>query len=209
MPTPEIIILGGKPYSGKSSLSRKFINSESLGKIRLLTMGERLRSIAAGEIESKHSKVLKENLNTLKQHNPVPKEIPLEIFEEFVNEDPESLIILDGFPRYPDRLTGFEESLIRLNANVIALCRVDVEDAVVFKRIKEREQRYPDIEEDYEFVNKRITDYRTNMIPTMEHLAKVYPLYLLNGEDKFDHNLEKMINIYKTESKNYKKAFKH
>jgi adenylate kinase family enzyme len=198
----EIIILTGKPYAGKSKLSKTIISENYLSPVipRLLPMGERLRSIAAGDIKSKYNEILSNNIAELKGHVAVPKDIPLGIFEEFVNEKPNTLIILDGFPRYVESVEGFVESIAKLNAKVLAVCHVDVDDELVFSRNKKRKQRYSDVKEDDNFVQKRLQDYYENMLPTINALSKSYDLFVINGGSPLNFKLKEVKRIYHTES---------
>ncbi len=197
----KLIIISGKPYSGKSSLSRELSKKKyGSSSIRSLPMGERLRAIGSGKIHSHYSEMLARNTNALKQHMPVPKEAALGVFEEFITKNAGSLIILDGFPRYPDRLEGFEQSLSDLNASVVAVCRIDIDDETVYKRSEEREQRYSDVPEDFSFVERRLLDYKQNMLPTLNELSKKYPLYILSGTEPIATNLTKILDIIKTET---------
>jgi adenylate kinase family enzyme len=202
MPKTELIIIGGKPYSGKTSLSKLLGENKDIKiPIRVLSMGERLRAIGSGKIKSNYTELLANSTDALKHHFAVPKEAALAIFEEFVAEQPDSLIILDGFPRYPDRLEGFEQSINRLKAKVLAVCRVDVDDSVVFERSKNREQRYADVAEDDSFIQKRLEDYQLNVLPTLNALAHESNLYVLDGTKVFDTNLSKLWEIINSESR--------
>jgi len=197
----ELIVVGGKPYSGKSSISEGLVKKDKTGSIRHLSIGERLRGISSGKIKSIYSDVLKANADDLKKHAPVSKETSLGVFLEFVNEKPAKLILLDGYPRYLNRLEGFNQALKDINATIIAVCRVQVSDEVVHKRSLLREQRYKDTPEDRDFVEKRLNDFKNDSLTVLEILEKEYPSYVLNGLDPVEENITKLQKIYNSNSK--------
>lgn len=131
MKRPELLLIGGKPFSGKSSISRSFVEANSGIVVKHLSMGDRLRAINKGEIASRYSHDLSVDTNDLKAHKPITdKEKPIGVFEEFIEEEPADLYILDAFPRYPDRLNIFKQSVQGMGAKILAVCLVDVPDEV-------------------------------------------------------------------------------
>lgn len=112
MKTPELLIIGGKPFSGKSTISRTYA-AQSNNTIKHLSMGERLRAISKGEVSSHYSEALAKSEGALKAHDPVAKELPIAVFEEFIREESPDLVLLDAFPRYPDRLDLFRRAVNR------------------------------------------------------------------------------------------------
>ena len=153
MNTPELILVGGKPFSGKSTISRAYSQTEIDRVVKHLSMGDRLRAIGKGEIPSQFSDILCQSEKQLKAHSPVSKEIPIGVFEEFLEEEPADLVILDAYPRYQNRLDDFKESIQRVGTKVLAVCRIDVSDTVVLERSTSRAQRYEDVLEDKIFVD--------------------------------------------------------
>ena len=204
MQTPEIIVVGGKPYSGKSSVSSALVELDKSGRARHLSIGAQLRAISAGEVASKYSAELADSAETLKNHKPVNKDVSLGVFREFIESEPADIIILDGFPRYPDRMDGFNEAIEEIGAKIIAVVLIDVEDSLVHKRSSSRTQRYKDVVEDSTFIDSRIKDFRNNSFPVIEILSKRYPFYKINGDRPLSENIEDFINIYKENSLVYK-----
>jgi len=200
----DLLIIGGKPYAGKTTLS------ESVGETRgasnpthHLPMGERLRGIAAGQIPSKYFEEVSASTEALKRHDPVPKDVTIDVFEEFIGLHPEGgLTILDGFPRFPDRLHGFQESVKRIGARVLAVCHLDVLDEVVFQRNEDegREQRYADVDEGRPFLEERLRRFRAETLPTMRALALDYPIYRLEGTRSIEANTAELIDIIESNS---------
>lgn len=182
MSAPEIIILGGPPCSGKTTIGRKFAALETEGVVKHLSMGDHLRAIRAGEIDSRFSDALIDSSQQLKDHAPVPAEVPIGVFEEFIETEQPDLLVLDGFPRYPERVAAFRKSVEHINGNILAICKIAVPDELVHKRYAERPQRFEDVEEDRALIEKRLNDYRSNASPALDSLAADgYPRFKLDG----------------------------
>ncbi len=198
MSNPNLVLIGGKPYSGKSSIAAAAAKMDQSGRTRHLSMGDQLRAIGAGEVESAYSNVLKANTEELKSHAPVSSETAIGVFMEFVQAKPADVIIIDGFPRYPDRVEGFRQAVKKLSTNILAVCRVEVPDSVVHERSKERQQRFNDVEEDVVFVEKRLNDYRTNALPVLDILSFDYLEYRLDGRETIEENATALTTIIAT-----------
>jgi len=194
---PELLLIGGKPFSGKSSISRAFVDGNIDVVVRHLSMGDRLRAINKGEVESRYSNDLATDTSDLKAHKPIAdKEKPIGVFEEFIEQEPADLYILDAFPRYPDRLDAFRESIQGMGARILAVCLVDVPDELSIERSKGRAQRYDDVEEDEVFVRKRLDDFRAGAMPVLAELSRDYPYYVLDGTKPITDNVAALDRIY-------------
>jgi adenylate kinase family enzyme len=201
MSAPELIVLNGVLCSGKSTISRALVAMESEHTVRHLPMGERLRGIASGDIPSAYAPNVEEDIDSLKQHTQIhDPNLPIAVFEEFIDEEPSDLVILDGFPRYPDRLAGFRESIKSMGANLLAACEVHVPVHVVRERNSLREQRYVDIEENESFIQKRLVEYQAGPALVMEALAAEYPYYQMDGTQLIEDNVATLNGIYTAHS---------
>ena len=198
MNTPELLVIGGKPYSGKSTISKAFVEFDGDKVISHLSMGERLRAISCGAIASRHTALVSNSAQQLKNHAPVPAEAPILVFEEFVDENPSDLIVLDGFPRYMNRLQTFKESAQRLGTNIIAVCKVNVGTEVIYERSHDRGQRYEDIAENVAFIDRRLAEFRDGPLQVITALSKEYPYYELDGTLPINRNADALQDIYRT-----------
>jgi adenylate kinase family enzyme len=201
MSAPELIVLNGVPYSGKSTVSRALVASETEIKVRHLPMGETLRAIASGKISSNHASELANNMSNLKNHTQVKNpDLPILVFEEFIDQEPADLVLLDGFPRYPDRIEGFRQSIKKVGSKLLAVCEVNIPVNVVRVRNQGREQRYEDVEENEVFIQNRLAEYEVGPAIAMETLALEYPYYQLDGTQPIKDNVSTLGGIYSAHS---------
>ena len=131
MKNTEIILLGGAPGSGKSSIAKRVVERNTPQGIRHLSIGDLKRSIVAGEIPSAFAELLQQREHPDRKTGAAPSEAMTGIMEEFILAQPENLTIVDGFPRYMDRVVPFKESMHKIGANVLALCVVKVDESIL------------------------------------------------------------------------------
>ena len=197
MKSPELLLIGGKPFSGKSSISKSFAEANSGIVVKHLSMGDRLRAINRGEVVSRYSDDLSVDTNNLKAHKPIAdREKPIGVFEEFIEQEPADLYILDAFPRYPDRLGIFNRSIQGMGAKILAVCLVDVPDEISLARSKGRAQRYGDVKEDEAFVRGRLQDFDSGAMPVLTTLSQDYPYYVIDGTQSIESSVAELNRIY-------------
>jgi adenylate kinase family enzyme len=122
-----------------------------------------------------------------------PSEAMTGIMEEFILAQPNGLTIVDGFPRYMDRVMPFRESMQRIGANVLALVIVDVDEKVLLERLTGRTTR---VGQKVQNPAERLADHRDNIIPTLDALALDYPTYVLDGALAIEESATALLGIY-------------
>jgi adenylate kinase family enzyme len=193
MSSPELLLLGGPPWSGKTSIAKSAVDQKQDKDYGHLSIGDLKRSITSGERESKFKDLLEQRTNLSKYHAVINKDAVLGIFEEYLEEHGNSLTIVDGFPRYPDRLAPFKTSVKKMGAKVIAFCEVKIERAVLLERSKIPRPGRP-LPSDLE-VEQRLADHYEVVAPTLLQLCENYPRYNLDGNLPVQINAEKLLNI--------------
>ncbi len=193
MHNPEIMLLGGAPGTGKSSIAKKAVEISVSPVIRHLSIGDLKRSIVSGETPSAYAEMLKQREHPSRKTGAAPSEAMTGIMEEFILAKPEGLTIVDGFPRYMDRLEPFKESMQRIGANVLAVCVVDVDESLLIERLTARAERKDQVVKD---PVERLTDHTKNVIPTLKALEADYPAYHLDGSLDLEVNAHALIGIY-------------
>lgn len=182
MPGKKLLIIVGKPGSGKSTTAA--MATRQIANAFHFSVGDELRAIGLHGKASALSSELSGYSTELKFHRPVPPELATKVFEECVASSQQENIIVDGYPQYANLLPGFEEAVMRLYVSVIGVCHVTVPDAVARARLTSRGQRSPDVVENEQYLDGRLLSYRENTIPTIEKLAARYPVFTIDGSQQ-------------------------
>jgi adenylate kinase family enzyme len=175
----ELILVAGKPGSGKTTAAKTA--SEILGDTYYFSIGDELRAIGLEGRPSRLSAEIAQYTDELRNHLPLPAHLAHLVLEECVLSSSDTLIIVDGYPQYQDRLPAFEATLGGLSARVLVVCEIDVNDDIARSRLRNRKDRIEDLTEDAAFIDKRLVGYQRNAIPTIEQLAQQYPLRKVDG----------------------------
>lgn len=182
MPGRRLLIITGKPGSGKSTAAA--LATRQLANTVHFSVGDELRAIGLHGKPSALSTELSSYSTELKLHRPVPPELTTNVFEECVTRSQQENIIFDGYPQYANLLPGFEAAVMRLDVSVIGVCHVKVSDAVARARLASRGRRSPNVIEDKQYLDWRLLSYRENTIPTIQKLATRYPVFTIDGSQQ-------------------------
>jgi adenylate kinase family enzyme len=194
MSSHEVLLLGGAPGSGKSSIAKRVVESGSPEGARHLSIGDLRRSILAGETPSVYAEVLRQYDYSGRKAGSLPSSVMTGIIREFILVRNGGLTIIDGFPRYPDRVGPFNDLMQGIGAKVLALCVVEVRDeTVVLKRLEQRSGREGQLTTD---PADRLANHMDNTVPTLKLLAADYPCYRLDGTYPLDVNAKELQEIY-------------
>lgn len=192
----ETLLIGGKPYAGKSTLAEEFVGANKDLDVAHLSIGNRLRDIYRGEVKSAHAVEISAGVEKLKKDASLPYGVLNNVFEEFCTTNPTGLLVVDNYPAYYETFEGFKKTIQKVGAKVVAFCRLEVDDEIVFKRIEQRKQRWNEVVENRPFVERRLDDYRRLIEPTLEELAATYPTHVLDGNFPIHENAQRLKEIY-------------
>lgn len=161
-----------------------------------MSMGARLRSISDGATPSRYAEELAGSHGQLAHHKAVGRpQLPNLVLEEFMAKQ-QGLVIVDGFPRYPDRVGIFKSWLQETGSRVLAVCHIEVPDAVAMERAGAREQRNPGVPEDEAFLMERLDDYYDKVVPTLALLGDLAPLHIIDGRQPLDDVAGRIVVTY-------------
>jgi adenylate kinase family enzyme len=192
----EIILLGGMPGSGKSTIARAFCSLPMPVLTRHLSIGERKRAIRAGEIASRYASAVQQNAHPERQTGTAPSDALTGIVQEFIEEEEGGLVILDGYPRYKDRVKSFTAMTQNIGADVLAFCAVEVPRVVARERLQHRPERAHQALSSLQDIDVRLQDHVDNVLPTFGILASIYGQIVLDGTQDPAVNAQNLANLY-------------
>lgn len=195
--TKKLYLVHGKPGCGKTTASK--LAALKLGEAYHFSIGDELRARVFDGKPSRYSAELQRYSEELRQSLPVPPHLASLVFEECVETSPYDTIIVDGYPQYPDRLPGFDQTLQKVGARVLAVCVINVSDDIARQRITGRAQRNANVLENEAYITKRLQGYQKNVVPTIDVLSQEYPVENINGDqtpEAIAHDLVAIMNAH-------------
>ncbi|HYH75448.1 MAG TPA: nucleoside monophosphate kinase [Candidatus Saccharimonadales bacterium] len=179
----ELLLLGGAPGSGKSTIAKQFVANEYVPGARHLSVGERKRAILRGEVASRYKEALSQKAYHDRISGTVGHGAMIGMVEEYIEQEPDGLVVLDGFPRYRDRVDSFRQSIDRLGARVLGLCIVEVPEHILRERLVARPVRSEQAASDPTRIDERLADHYHHIVPTLDMLSARYPSCTLDGTE--------------------------
>jgi adenylate kinase family enzyme len=192
----DIILLHGKPGSGKSSCLRAATPAIERGTSRSvhhLSVGEYLRSIAQGLIKSEFSDNIIANSSDLGQNKHLPHELVNAVVAECIaSSNPAGVIVIDGYPKYEEQIPVLKNNASVLGAKILAITQVVVPDEVSLERITSRGLRQGESKVSIDTARERLIDHSKFAQNTTNVLASAYPYVEVNGNQSFNSVVEEL-----------------
>lgn len=150
------IILFGKPGSGKGTLAKDLLLSDTA--LKHLSTGKIFRSNV-----DKQTALGVEISETLAEGEMITDELTIAVVEDFLQHQitkPNNIILFDGFPRNSAQLQWLMQWYIDNDNDFPIMVELEADDDLCIKRIQQRaviENRPED--SDIDIITKRINDY--------------------------------------------------
>lgn len=171
-----IVLVGGRPGSGKSTLAENVTKYDS--NYYHLSIGNHLRNIGNGVIQSAYSSNVRAQKDTLSRSERLDDEVVNNIVIEAVaSKQLSSVTLLDGYPRFPGQIQRFRDSLQRSNISLLALLHINVDRDVALERIIKRGTRPGEINVDLDFASFRIEQHDSTYVSVVEQISKIVPVF--------------------------------
>ena len=195
MASPEIILMGGPPWSGKSSIARKFVAAGQPEGAQHFSIGNLKRDILAGRVESDFKEQLENGPSFDVPEGAVALDAIMGMFDEYMRRNNSPLTLVDGFPRYPNRIGPFQELVRELGVEVLAFCEVQVDMDVLRQRATWKRRGRPEISP-FE-AELRLKNHFEKIAPTFKILAELYPYYIISSLLPIKDNVAELQEIYR------------
>lgn len=178
----EIVVLHGTPGSGKTTNAQRFKEIYP-NEIEHISIGNRLRSIRQGEVESRFKKDVDEQAEILSQSKPLDHEIVNGIVFEFIEQCPSmGAVLIDGYPRFVEQLQLFFNSLELEKHLYLGVILLSISEETCVSRLTKRGARSVERDVDVDFAARRFNGYLTHTLPTIALLAINSELIKIDAE---------------------------
>ncbi len=183
----EIILLAGRPGSGKSTLARSIqeqIRAEGAFSSEHLSIGDRLRAIGGGVIQSVFSADILEHSKTLSKSERLPAHTVRAVVQEYLEtrSDQTTHVFVDGYPRYEDEVDPFMRVADLSSYRVSGLVHLGLSNDDAVERILSRGTRENERSVDEEFARWRLGQHDTHYNLTRAALERHgVPVFNINA----------------------------
>lgn len=176
----EIIVVHGPPGSGKSIHSERMAAEGLSGRpVDHVSAGDRLRAIRTGKIASAYSDVV----------DPVPGQrilldhaIMTGVIFEYINQNPYSMTLVDGYPRFTEAVDGFIEATRVNNHSLLGCVNLEISKRVCLDRILGRGTRPGEVNVSTTLAEKRYQEHLDFTLPAIAALGRVTEVVNVDAE---------------------------
>lgn len=128
-----IIVVHGAPGAGKSTQAQ-YLSENPIEELDIhhISAGNRIRAIRTGTFHSQYES----QVNSPNAPAPLPHELVNDIMFEYVSScPPDSLVLIDGYPRFADAVNPFIQSSHENGHRVLGCINLDVTQDTCVSRV--------------------------------------------------------------------------
>ena len=176
----EIIVVHGPPGSGKSIHSTRLSDTGLPGKqVDHISAGDRLRAIRTGRVDSAYKDV-----------NPAPGQrmlldhsIMTGVIFEYINQSPDnSILLVDGYPRFAEAVEGFVGAAKANNNALLGCVNLEVSKQVSLERVLGRGTRLGEVNVSLSLAEKRYQEHLDFTLQAIAALGKLTEVIKIDAE---------------------------
>jgi adenylate kinase family enzyme len=169
-----VLLIQSKPGLGKSTLAKSVVNmlrKQGIDAERL-SLGDQLRGISSGDIESAFSDRLAAHKDLL-DHNGTLDDPDLihGIVSEALDRSNAKIMVLDGHPRYQRIVPGFIKLVEKGEINLLKLVILDGTDQFAIERMHDRDRELSGVAEN---AAERLATHQRDCQSAIDQLERRY-----------------------------------
>ena len=190
------LILFGPPGAGKGTQAKILIDKFNIAQI---STGDMLR-----EEVSLNTDLGKAAKSIMDKGNLISDEIIISMIEKrIIKTDCKNGFILDGFPRTLKQAKNLDKLLKKMNLNINKVIEINVDEALLLKRIINRASETKSIRDDdnSDILKNRIIIYNKNTLPVLEYYKDLNKLKTVDGMqaiEKVSEDILKLLTWFKS-----------
>jgi len=178
----DIIVVHGTPGAGKSTHSKNLAEHHLKDRpVFHISVGDRLRAIRTGEFQSKYGAEINDpNAPALLDHRLVNGVI----FEYISLCSPDSVVLVDGYPRFADATEPFVEAVNEDDHKLLGCVHLEISQETSINRLAgrgvRRGERIGDITPGV--AERRYDEHQTYTLEAIRELSEAAPVVKIDAE---------------------------
>ena len=131
-----IILIGGKPGAGKTTLAGNIVRAyDHADSVATFSLGQEVRDIYDGEVASSHRQAIRRHLESDDPYTLLPDAVAFDIAAHALRRTREaSLVLIDGFPRRYSQVSDLHTLSAAHDYTVRGMIEVGVDDDLAVAR---------------------------------------------------------------------------
>lgn len=193
MSKQEIVLLGGLPGSGKTTLAESIVRTSK--RYSFVSIGDRLRDIVAGTIRSAYTDRVREEMELLSHSMRMNENTVSSVVIEAINDLKTPVVLLDGYPRFVDQIQPLKASLDVAEIDLRGMLYITTNHDEAVRRVVERGSRAGERVVDEAYARERVESYEKLYKPVVEAISKIAPVYRIDSSGNKELLLKQSLGI--------------
>ena len=192
----DIIVILGPPGSGKTDHSKRLSQlSQDYSPIYHVSVGDRIRDIRTGKVNSAFSNV-EINDSAVPEHI---KHLGVDsiVFEYISGCPSNSIVLVDGYPKFPEAVGVFLKSIEENKHSLLGCVNLSISSETSLSRVTRRGVRMGErITGDFSggFANDRYSQYTEHTLGVIKTLGEIAPVITIDAESNINTVWESYCN---------------
>ena len=192
--TRNILLIQSKPGLGKSTLANSVVTrlNEMGASAERMSMGDLLRGISSGDIESAFAEKLYAYKDFLAHNGTLDDPTLIHgIVREALERSEAKIMVVDGHPRYQRLVSGFMKMVDRGQITLVKLVILDGTDKFATERMHDRSRELFGVKED---VAERLATHAREVQPGIDRLERRYGALHIDATRPLDEKTSAVVS---------------